>query len=557
MNLKKLISVRTLKNTFLAGLAALLISCPMPTPNPQPDPTPSNGNELSPNTKILNSNDASEISSLTDTQITFSQSENYSVGDILVSDITATTPDGLLRKVTRVGDKIVYTESATLEDAIENLTFTANKNISRDIVINSGVSLIDFNLSASADYQGLVSVGGNVGFSSDLVFELNIQNHHLSKLLVKNVVNESSSITLTAGSSLTSFNKEFLLAPPYRFPPFAIYLPTTPPFPIIITPKLEVVAGVEGGVSPLTATASQSLSSELGLDYENGSWSIIKSIHTNPPSYSMNFADVANLKAYVGPKIDFLIYGVAGPYANLDGYLNLELNTGGDYLNLYGGLEVSLGVNMKIFSKTMFDFSSNILDFNWPLASWKKPTTPPPTPTTVTIQPGSDGNDAYVVQYIYPNGYISSYGYNKDFLEIWKETYSGSTDEEALIQFPIQTIPPNTKISSAKLKLYGYGTTNYTSNPTIKLDELTGPWNESTVNWNNKPSHGNYVTSSSIATTNWYEWNVTSLVQRWINGDPNYGLTLYATGNTSLANFKSSEYSDTSKRPILEVTYTQ
>lgn len=119
MNLKRLISARTLKNTFLAGLAALVASCQMPGPNPNPTP-PTPQNELSPNTKILSSNDAAKISSVEDNDLIFSSSPGYSTGDILVSNITTQTPEGLLRKVSSVSGNTVYTTQATLEDAIEN-----------------------------------------------------------------------------------------------------------------------------------------------------------------------------------------------------------------------------------------------------------------------------------------------------------------------------------------------------------------------------------------------------------------------------------------------------
>jgi uncharacterized protein (TIGR02145 family) len=387
MNLENLIhkGKKAIVRTACAGVASLMLltGCPPPiTPVPQPSAT-----------HILTQEEDVKIIDVENASLTFSEQVNYSDGDIIVSDVSPSTPEGLLREVTGVSadKRTVYTETASLEDAIDNVTFATQKKLSRDIAINSGVSLIDFNFDGIITYADNISIGGSVDFNSDLVFEIGIQNHHLNKLLIKNVIEESSSVNFTAGSSLLGVDEKFSLLPhPYNLPSFTIYLPTVPPFPIVITPKLDVVAGIEGGISPLTVTATQSMNSELGLDYENGSWNIIKNLNFNPPTYSMDFANVVHLKASVGPKLDFLIYGAAGPYAEVNGYLNLQANTSGDSIELYGGLEAILGVNMKIFSKILFDFSTDVLDFNWLLKRWEKLTIPPPTPHATTLKDTRD-----------------------------------------------------------------------------------------------------------------------------------------------------------------------
>ena len=63
-------------------------------------------------------------------------------------------------------------------------------------------------------------------------------------------------------------------------------------------------------------------------------------------------------------------------------------------------------------------------------------------------------------------------------------------------------------------------------------------------------------------TGNWKSWNLTNVTQEWVTGDSsNYGVILWATNEDTDGydlRFRHSEYTtDTSKRPKLEVTYTE
>ena len=133
---------------------------------------------------------------------------------------------------------------------------------------------------------------------------------------------------------------------------------------------------------------------------------------------------------------------------------------------------------------------------------------------------------------------------------------------ETLIQPPSLTIPPNSDIVSAKLVLYGNGIFNITgSSARIDAKKVLTPWEESTVKWNSKPLYGETV-SSSVVYDNLaknYEWDITSLVKSWFNGQiTNNGLALSTIDNPDgIARFNSREHSDASKRPMLIVTYRQ
>jgi len=113
-------------------------------------------------------------------------------------------------------------------------------------------------------------------------------------------------------------------------------------------------------------------------------------------------------------------------------------------------------------------------------------------------------------------------------------------------------------IDSATLEVYeqtvgdiglGYG-----------IYRITSSWDEATVIWNTRPTWGvsayDYITSD--ASPGWWTFDVTALVQEWVNETyTNYGLCVTAAGGScspSLVN--SSEYSDQDLIPTLTIEYT-
>jgi len=146
------------------------------------------------------------------------------------------------------------------------------------------------------------------------------------------------------------------------FTPFVIgYIPTTPPFPIIVVPKLEIVAGIQGNISMNTSVKiNQNASLTLGLSYDNGKWTPIKDF-SNDFTPEFSFITVNSVKAYLGPKLDLLLYGVAGPYASLDAYLKLYSTQ--NSWSFYGGLEAFLGVKGEILGKNLFDYNTQVLSY--------------------------------------------------------------------------------------------------------------------------------------------------------------------------------------------------
>ncbi|MDT8303082.1 MAG: DNRLRE domain-containing protein, partial [Sedimentisphaerales bacterium] len=100
---------------------------------------------------------------------------------------------------------------------------------------------------------------------------------------------------------------------------------------------------------------------------------------------------------------------------------------------------------------------------------------------------------------------------------------------------------------------------------------ITSSWAES-VTYTTQPTYNSAIESSTTlsGTANgWYVWDLTSLVQQWVDGSvPNYGVTIFDHGTGLRQRFVSSDNAtatepwwnlpptDASFRPYLDVDFT-
>jgi hypothetical protein len=136
-----------------------------------------------------------------------------------------------------------------------------------------------------------------------------------------------------------------------------------------------------------------------------------------------------------------------------------------------------------------------------------------------------------------------------------------------VVQFDVSAIPPGMLISSATLKIHMesicYPTANSGDVFTTTTYRIDSPWAENTITWNNKPSHAEAYGKLGLPlwpdTIGWHQFNVTALVQGWINGSfPNYGIAVRGqeTGgqNFVFTTFNTRE-GKADKAPVLLITY--
>ena len=105
-----------------------------------------------------------------------------------------------------------------------------------------------------------------------------------------------------------------------------------------------------------------------------------------------------------------------------------------------------------------------------------------------------------------------------------------------LIRFTLPAAVMGSTVASATLGVYpfhGWVTTA----KSVDFYRATSPWNVSTVTYNSKPSTTG-ITSQAFAEGTMSSANVTSTVQDWASGDPNYGFLLAASKNNDTTYWK-------------------
>jgi len=173
---------------------------------------------------------------------------------------------------------------------------------------------------------------------------------------------------------------------------------------------------------------------------------------------------------------------------------------------------------------------------------------PPSGSETVTLTANKD-------TYIKEGNPTLNFG-NSSTLRVTTDTL----DNYGLISFNLGDIPNGSVINDVKLKLY-CSYYNGAQIYQIYIAESDSYWSESSVTWNTKPTQGYKYGFFHNVTGIGYQQitnpKLTNLVKDWVNGtEGNYGIYLYGGNNGDNFTFYSSEYSHSSYRPKLIVTYT-
>ncbi len=151
--------------------------------------------------------------------------------------------------------------------------------------------------------------------------------------------------------------------------------------------------------------------------------------------------------------------------------------------------------------------------------------------------------------------------------ETWVSSVSNDTTR-SLLRFHVDAIPPNSRILEATLSLYRKSGSG--SDQPVSAHRIKNSWSEDSVTWNSRESGTNWDTAgadydpTAVVTTpvgpdnQRYEWNITPLVQGWVDGSyPNYGVALVAAiDGMPGEEFFTSDETDPDRRPNLSITYT-
>lgn len=167
---------------------------------------------------------------------------------------------------------------------------------------------------------------------------------------------------------------------------------------------------------------------------------------------------------------------------------------------------------------------------------------------TKTLRPGGEGVDAWFD--------ASNNGDDNELL------VSASPARMAALRFELETIPLNAVVSQATLSLY---TVDVTTPGTVLAQAFTAPWSEGQITQDQartldpwartygEVSQAFSHSSDSVLKNQTLDIDLTETVQRWVSGEPNFGLRL-STDNADLT-FASSDHANKNRRWRLIVSY--
>ncbi len=140
--------------------------------------------------------------------------------------------------------------------------------------------------------------------------------------------------------------------------------------------------------------------------------------------------------------------------------------------------------------------------------------------------------------------------------ELWIANWTAMQNfHQTLIKFDLTPYFGQT-ITSAKLNLFQFFHAPDGTPTPSKLYAITENWDEATWLVNASIAYGDneYATPRFTSALDWYEINITDLVNDWLNDNiENYGLVIIADPNTKFAEFYSKDADDQSMHPFLEI----
>jgi hypothetical protein len=337
-------------------------------------------------------------------------------GEVIVGDVSENAPHGFLRKVTSTSSSgglvVLETEEATLEDAIESgeahLSHVLTPDQAQKVTQLSGVTLATAPQSGDDFYLIIEEVvlyddDGDPGTEDDQItadgsillqpgfdLRLKVRDRHLEELSFTTSAVETADLEITSGVELPSVEEEVEVAR-YSLSAVTIWVGAVP---VVVLPVLRVNVGVDGRVHVgVTTGVVQHAALRAGVKYADETWRPVTGFSNHfqyhPPELS---ADL-DVKGYVIAQLSLLLYGVAGPYAEIDAYLKLEADVSAtSQWVLYGGLDAPIGVNVEVLGRLLADYETLAIGYRLALAHAYS-TNPPDTPSSPSPAAGATDQD--------------------------------------------------------------------------------------------------------------------------------------------------------------------
>lgn len=514
------------------------------------------------------------ISTFDSSSVTFSNPVNFQAGDQIVAD-TSVSNEGILREVERISDdgKIVYTKEGNLGKAVgegeanyvnvitrpEVSSYVGLEGVlmDRDMARDNGFDFaikLDNVVLYTGPFGGEIIANGNIMFNISLGTNIEIKERRIDVFEFNNHTRVISDISIGSNAVGMAQTRNITLAE-YSLSPALFYIGLVP---VVITPKLSVGISIDPTkANPLSVRVLGESDLETSLGYSSGSWNATANLDNDFDFENPVFTGDWQIGVYAGPRLIAYLYGIAGPFMGASLGLSLE----GDESNwkLEGHMKASVGaLTSNVFGRIRPYLKSDLVDYSVVLA--QSDTTTIGETVTDTIQPGPEGNDAWINYILYPDGSEGFNSYPDEETLEFRAEYIGSHgyEERSFLRIPLQDIPQGSRVESATLRLYGYAINNSSTDlPTLTLMRLLDSWSESGITWNNQPSYNKISNRdfSNRGTDTWYDFDVTSAVQDWVTNGNNYGFGIFVEENETSGRVFSGDNPDVGRRPMLIVSY--
>lgn len=333
--------------------------------------------EPSDNAVTLSDNDLLKIITYNeDGTLVFDQAsaivQNLTANQILIGGVTTHTPHGFLRKITGVNHQnnqtTVTTQQASLPEAYNNLTFKLTHSITPDDIARveyplKGVRYIpgegknpylSFAINDVQIYNNVL-LNGSIEIEPSFEFEVDLRMGSIRKVHFGVNVEKRTSLSITAQAQILDIENEVVVAQIYCNP-IAIGS-------VIVVPYLKVdVGGSVTAAAQVTTNLSTTETLTAGITYNNGKWTkygnVSKSFNYTPFTVNYN----VNAKAWTGPDLSMLVYGIFGPWVDLNAFLELDVNTSEmPWWVLEGGIETNMGCRAVIFGNVIFEHTEPLV----------------------------------------------------------------------------------------------------------------------------------------------------------------------------------------------------
>jgi hypothetical protein len=328
--------------------------------------------------------------------------QTFSKGQVISTGITEDTPYGLLRKVVdvnEVGNEVfVTTEQAKLEDAIQEGEFSVTYSqvtSSLDSVASSqgsgalmktapgpAVAPIEIPLNEIlyGEEQGPhIKATGKIEVTPDFYFHAEVSGATVQNLVFENKTVIDANINLFSGIEYSrNLNKkvydQFLSPFPVPGAPF-----------IVITPKIVISVGLDGKVSSgITMGATYENNADMKVTRENNMWDVTRNGYASGEYIAPDFKTTLSARVYARSRLELLLWGVAGPYAQVDGYFRYNASPQDNpWWTLDLGIDGVIGVSVQIFKFDPIhkEFPLYHKTFTPAPEELEPATEPPPAPT--------------------------------------------------------------------------------------------------------------------------------------------------------------------------------